>query len=151
MDVVCPLIAVESTRHSAYSKTNVRRTVSYPQLNQNHDYMIILNKRSPLYDQQQYNISCTGLNNVCEIIVTESPRNSEELRRFLGHANYMAKFMSTLSAESEPLHRLLNLPDKKGPRVVIPTRTPKDMLKTDHCKLSRMQKRHSRADEGDAT
>ena len=43
----------------------------------------------------------------------EAPRNSEEVRRFLGHVNYMAKFMPNLSAETEPLRRLLNLPDKE--------------------------------------
>ena len=40
------------------------------------------------------------------------PRDSEEVRRFLGHVNYMAKFMPNLSAESEPLRRLLNTADK---------------------------------------
>ena len=69
------------------------------------------------------------LNKVCEIIDKESPRNSE-VRRFTGRVNYMANFMPTLSVESEALRRLLNLPDKKGPRVVISTRTRKDMLKT---------------------
>ena len=43
----------------------------------------------------------------------EAPRNSEEVRRFLGHVNYMAKFMPNLSAESEPLRRLLNQPNKE--------------------------------------
>ena len=43
----------------------------------------------------------------------EAPRHSEDDRRFLGHVNYMAKFMPNLSAESEPLRRLLNLPDNK--------------------------------------
>ena len=43
----------------------------------------------------------------------EVPRNSEDVRRFLGHVNYMAKFMPNLSAESEPLRRLLNLPDNE--------------------------------------
>ena len=43
----------------------------------------------------------------------EAPRNSEDVRRFLGHVNYMAKFMPNLSAESEPLRRLLNLPDNE--------------------------------------
>ena len=42
----------------------------------------------------------------------ESSRN-KEVRRFLGHVNYMAKFMPNLSAESEPLRRLLNLTDKE--------------------------------------
>ena len=42
---------------------------------------------------------------------TEAPRNSEDVRRFLGHVNYMAKCLPNLSAESEPLRRLLNLPD----------------------------------------
>ena len=41
----------------------------------------------------------------------EAPRNSEDVRRFLGHVNYMATFLPNLSAESEPLRRLLNLPD----------------------------------------
>ena len=40
------------------------------------------------------------------------PRDSEEVRRFLGHVNYMAKFMPNLSAESEPLRRLLKIVDK---------------------------------------
>ena len=43
----------------------------------------------------------------------EAPRNPEEVRSFLGHVNYMAKFMPNLSTESEPLRRLLNLPDKE--------------------------------------
>ena len=43
----------------------------------------------------------------------EAPRISEDVRRFLGHVNYMAKFMPNLSAESEPLRRLLNLPDNE--------------------------------------
>ena len=42
-----------------------------------------------------------------------APRNLEEVRRFLRHVNYMAKFMPNLSAESEPLRRLLNLPYKE--------------------------------------
>ena len=50
---------------------------------------------------------------VCAIRNMEAPRNLEEVRRFLGHVNYMAKFMPNLSAESEPLFRLLNLLDKE--------------------------------------
>ena len=50
---------------------------------------------------------------VCAIKDMEAARNAEEVRRFLGHVNYMAKFMPNLSAESEPLRRLLNLPDKE--------------------------------------
>ena len=50
---------------------------------------------------------------VCAIRNMEAPRNSEEVRRFLGHVNYMVKFMPNLPAESEPLRRLLNLPDKE--------------------------------------
>ena len=50
---------------------------------------------------------------VCAIRNMEAHRNSEEVRRFLGHVNYMAKFMPNLSAESEPLRRLLNLPYKE--------------------------------------
>ena len=46
---------------------------------------------------------------VCAIKDVEAPRNSEEVRRFLGYVNYMAKFMPNSSAESEPL----NLPDKE--------------------------------------
>ena len=42
----------------------------------------------------------------------EVPRDSEKVRRFLGHVNYMAKFMPNLSAESELLRRLLNTADK---------------------------------------
>ena len=49
---------------------------------------------------------------VCAIKDMEASRNAEEVRRFLGHVNYMAKFMPNLSAESEPLRRLLNLPDR---------------------------------------
>ena len=49
---------------------------------------------------------------VCAIRNMKAPRNIEEVRRFLGHVNYMAKFMPNLSAGSEPLRRLLNLPDK---------------------------------------
>ena len=49
---------------------------------------------------------------VCAIRNMEALRNSEEVRGFLGHVNYMATFMPNLSAESEPLRRLLNLPDK---------------------------------------
>ena len=47
---------------------------------------------------------------VCAIRNMEAPRNSEEVRRFLGHVNYMAKFMPNLC---EPLRRLSNLPDKE--------------------------------------
>ena len=50
---------------------------------------------------------------VCAIRNMEAPMNSEEVRRFLGHVNYIAKFMPNLSAKSEPLRRLLNLPDKE--------------------------------------
>ena len=44
---------------------------------------------------------------MCAIRNMEAPRNSEEVRRFLGHVNYMAKFIPNLSAESESLRRLL--------------------------------------------
>ena len=37
---------------------------------------------------------------VCAIRNMEAPMNSEEVRRFLGHVNYIAKFMPNLSAES---------------------------------------------------
>ena len=50
---------------------------------------------------------------MCAIRNMEAPRNSEEVRRFLGHVNYMAKFIPNLSAESESLRRLLYLPDKE--------------------------------------
>ena len=50
---------------------------------------------------------------VCAVKDMEAPRNSEEVRRFLGHVNYMAKFMPNLSAEREQLRRLVNLPDKE--------------------------------------
>ena len=50
---------------------------------------------------------------MCAIRDMETPRNSEEVRRLVGHVNYMAQFMPNLSAESEPLRRLLNLPDKE--------------------------------------
>ena len=50
---------------------------------------------------------------MCAIRNMEAPRNSEEVKHFFGHVNYMAKFMPNLSAESEPLRRLLNLPDKE--------------------------------------
>ena len=50
---------------------------------------------------------------VSAIKYMEAPRNSEDVRCFLGHVNYMAKFMPNLSAESEPLRRLLNLPDNE--------------------------------------
>ncbi|KAI0209694.1 hypothetical protein LSAT2_005585 [Lamellibrachia satsuma] len=43
----------------------------------------------------------------------EAPRNSDEVRRLLGHVNYMGKFILNLSAESEPLRGLSNLPDKE--------------------------------------
>ena len=41
----------------------------------------------------------------------EPPRNSAEVRRFFGHVNYLSKFLPNLSAEGEPLRRLINLPD----------------------------------------
>ena len=50
---------------------------------------------------------------VCAIRNTEAPRNSDEVRRFLGHVNYMAKFMPNVSGESEQQRRLLNLPDEE--------------------------------------
>lgn len=41
------------------------------------------------------------------------PKDSEGVRRFLGHMNYLSKFIPNLSAESEPLRRMLNIPDQE--------------------------------------
>ena len=50
---------------------------------------------------------------LCAIRNMEAPRNPEEVRRFLGHVNNMAKLMPNLSAENEPLRRLLIVPNKE--------------------------------------
>lgn len=49
-------------------------------------------------------------NKVAAIKEMVTPADAEEVRRFLGHINYLAKFIPDLSAESEPLRRLVNLP-----------------------------------------
>ena len=41
----------------------------------------------------------------------EPPNNSAEVKRFFGHVNYLSKFLPNLSAEGEPLRRIINLPD----------------------------------------
>ena len=40
------------------------------------------------------------------------PKDSDEIRRFLGHINYVSKFVPDCSAESEPLRRLINVSDE---------------------------------------
>ena len=47
-------------------------------------------------------------NKVAAIKDMKEPQNSDEIKRFLGHINYLAKFIPNLSAESEPLRRLVN-------------------------------------------
>lgn len=41
------------------------------------------------------------------------PKDGDGVRRFLGHINYVSKFIPDCSAESEPLRRLINVTDDK--------------------------------------
>lgn len=43
----------------------------------------------------------------------EAPQNSDGVRRFLGHINYLAKFIPNCSAECEPLRRPIGALDKE--------------------------------------
>jgi len=42
----------------------------------------------------------------------DTPKNSDGVRRFLGHISYLSKFIPNCSAESEPLRRVLGVADK---------------------------------------
>ena len=42
-----------------------------------------------------------------------APQDSDGVRRFLGHINYLAKFIPNCSAESEPLRRLIGVPNNE--------------------------------------
>lgn len=46
-------------------------------------------------------------NKVRSILDMEPPQTQQGVKRFLGHVTYMSKFVNNLSAESEPLRRLL--------------------------------------------
>ena len=58
-------------------------------------------------------ISAKGIkpdpNKVIAIKAMEAPQDSDAVRRFLGHLNYLSRFLPNLSAESEPLRRLVNI------------------------------------------
>ena len=50
---------------------------------------------------------------VAAITAMKSPKNGEEVRRFLGHINYLSKFIPNCSAECEPLRRLSGVKDSE--------------------------------------
>jgi hypothetical protein len=50
-------------------------------------------------------------NKIQAITDMPAPSNSDGVRRFLGHVNYLAKFIPNCSAECEPLRRLIGVSD----------------------------------------